>query len=106
MRVERGGAPARRATVDPSEIDLVLKAFALFGRRASLPAIVAELRLTPAKVRALYAEYTTPLGHAPKKYVPPNYDAEREAWIADFEREQAAKRLEADREHQRKLKGI
>lgn len=106
LRKARGSGVPRGVHSPRTEAEVAIKAFDLFRAKKPIDAIMKELHVTPAKVRALYAEFLTPLGHQPRKLATFASVDERDTWAEEFDKEVAARRAEADREYQRKMKRI
>lgn len=105
LRKVRGGSAPRTYTDPRTEASIALRAFELFKAGRTLQAIMGELQLTPQRVRVLYREYVTPLGGKPP---PSDDDRDREAeeTIEVFQRDQAARRVKNDREHQERMREL
>lgn len=78
-RIHRKGVPTILAS----------KVFELFDRGCTLPQVVQETQQPPDVVRALFVEYSTPLGQTPKPPAPPADDeARHDRVMSAFAREQ------------------
>jgi hypothetical protein len=89
--------PARRCSTR-SEGDLSAEVFLRLDQGQGLRRIVADLRQPPDRIRALFREWTTPLGDEPIPASPEFYDDEAELnrWETTM-REQMATEEESDR---------
>ena len=85
-----------------TEAAIALRAFDLFKAGRTLRDVMAELQLTPQRVRALHREYVTPLGgRSPQSEDQKN--REEDEFIKQFQQDQAARRAKADRDHQDRM---
>ncbi len=106
LKAERGSPKVILSRTDGA---VAKRVFALFELGRTLPQVVAELEISPIKVRALYREWATPL----TREVPPSLEdkarkdaAEREQFQRDFDREQAERRAKVDREHAERMREL
>jgi hypothetical protein len=102
----------QRSTIRPrrsrlrSDGDPSAEVFRLFEHGKSLREIVAELRLTPRTIRALFREWSTPLGDEPVTSPAslPDDDNDLERWEASM-REQIAADEDLDRQDRERRNG-
>ena len=93
-RQEVAELAAKRGRVTKATGDIAAQVFDLFRRGMKLGDIVIETKQTPTAVRALYLEWTTPLGAKPEdpELVEQREQASHEEMMREWDREQHARR--------------